>query len=92
MGGVCPNRAPPRLPREGWYKHGQCDDGGWVYVRVYVEICDGEPNGLRGTGKIASDGRMEVRFSHNVEIFRRCEWQANGDVVWDGCESVEVCK
>jgi len=80
MGGVCPSRAPPRVPRAGWYKNGQS----WVYVKLYVEVSDGEDHGLRGRGHISSDGRMEVRFSHNADRLRRGEWQANGDVVWDG--------
>ena len=66
-------------PARDGIKNGQS----WVYVKLYVEVSDGEDNGLRGRGHISSDGRMEVRFSHNADRLRRGEWQANGDVVWD---------
>ena len=76
MGGVCPSRAQPRVPRAGWYEDGPKN---WVYVKPIVEISDGQPNGLRATGRIAPDGRMEVRFSHNADRLRRGEVQSNGD-------------
>ena len=89
MGAVCPSRAPPllprsssppRLPRPGWYRHGKDQ---WAHVRLIVAISDGEEEGLRGTGEIATDGRMEVRFSNNPRRLRSGVCQEDGSVVWD---------
>ena len=81
MGAVCPSRAPPpRLPRPGWYRHWKDQ---WAHVRLIVAISDGEEEGLRGTGEIATDGRMEVRFSNNPRRLRSGVCQEDGSVVWD---------
>ena len=81
MGAACPSRAPPpRLPRPGWYRHGNDQ---WVHVRLIVAISDGEEEGLRGRGEIATDGRMAVRFSNNPRRLRSGVCQEDGSVVWD---------
>ena len=38
---------------------------------------------MRGTGEIATDGRMAVRFSNNPRRLRRGVCHEDGSVVWD---------
>ena len=81
MGAVCPSRASV-VRLGGWYFEPGYNKRGH-YFHVAVEVSDGIPGGVRGSGRLIPPNHVEVRFVHKPHRVQTGTIQPDGSIRWD---------